>query len=365
MGVKTAKSKGHPAMADLHDSIALKEAAAEPRPGGPDASTLRTADFPFRDPPKTGGTRDSRFQIIAKQAVLDDIHTHGKTAMESEVCGVLVGDVYCDVMAPWAYVEHSIRGESAVGKQTQVTITSETWTRIHETLDRDFPGKKIIGWYHTHPGFGIFLSGMDLFIQENFFNQAWQIASVYDPHSEEEGVFIWRDGKATRENFLVEPHAPSPSLFAPASMTQSVDGNAVVAESDQIATLTRRVRSLERRVDMMLTGALFVVLVALIAPLFVFLMGPDSIKRLPGVHQALHRLESEPNKKPRAGPGKDSSAGDGGASIFATPTTQSSSALIDPATPSENPAFLKRANGLENGRSTGPTLIPVKRPGSR
>ena len=165
MGVKTAKHKANrAAAADLHESVAIKDSSAEPRPGGPDAATLRTSDFSYREAPKTGGMCDARFQIVAKQSVLDDIHAHGKTSMESEVCGVLVGDVYCDIMAPWAYIEHSIRGEKRVGKQTQVTITSETWNLIHETLDRDFPGKKIIGWYHTHPGFGIFLSGMDLFI---------------------------------------------------------------------------------------------------------------------------------------------------------------------------------------------------------
>ena len=35
---------------------------------------------------------------------------------------------------------------------------------------------KIVGWYHTHPGFGVEFSEMDLFIQQNFFGGPAQIA---------------------------------------------------------------------------------------------------------------------------------------------------------------------------------------------
>ena len=48
-------------------------------------------------------------------------------------------------------------------------------------MDAEHSEERIVGWYHTHPGFGIFLSGMDLFIQDHFFNLPWQVAFVYDP----------------------------------------------------------------------------------------------------------------------------------------------------------------------------------------
>ena len=205
MGIIIPKeSSTRPAGSDFGDNIAVLPPTTEKPLGGPDAYMLNRADFPHRDLPKVIGVRDARYQVVFRQSVLDQIHAHGKTSMESEVCGVLIGDVYFDRLAGWAYVEHCIRGNDADGKQTQVTITSETWTRIHETLEKEYPGKKIVGWYHTHPGFGIFLSGMDLFIQDNFFNQPWQVATVYDPHSGDEGTFIWREGKSVRESILVE-----------------------------------------------------------------------------------------------------------------------------------------------------------------
>ena len=90
-------------------------------------------------------------------------------------------------------MEHAIAGTNgAASRSTNVTFTAETWQHIHDTMDRDHPDEKILGWYHTHPGFGIFLSDMDIFICDNFFNLPWQVAFVYDPQSGEEGNFIWR-----------------------------------------------------------------------------------------------------------------------------------------------------------------------------
>src|SRR5205823_14556508 len=59
------------------------------------------------------------------------------------------------------------------------------------------PGLDIVGWYHTHPDFGIFLSGHDLFIHQHFFNQPLQVAYVVDPIRQTRGFFQWRDGDPT------------------------------------------------------------------------------------------------------------------------------------------------------------------------
>ncbi len=52
-----------------------------------------------------------------------------------------------------------------------------------------------MGWYHTHPDFGIFLSGHDQFIHRHFFAQPLQVAYVVDPIRQTRGFFQWRDGE--------------------------------------------------------------------------------------------------------------------------------------------------------------------------
>jgi hypothetical protein len=65
-------------------------------------------------------------------------------------------------------------------------------------MDSRHGGKTIVGWYHSHPGFGVFLSDRDRFIHLSFFNSPHQIALVYDPQSREHGVFTWRENEVTR-----------------------------------------------------------------------------------------------------------------------------------------------------------------------
>ena len=114
-----------------------------------------------------------------------DNHTH-------EVGGVLVGDLGDGDMP---VVTGCIAALEARGERASVTFTHDAWSSIHAQMESDFPGKQIVGWYHSHPGFGIFLSGHDIFIQENFFSDPRQIAYVVDPHAGTEGVFGWRAGK--------------------------------------------------------------------------------------------------------------------------------------------------------------------------
>jgi proteasome lid subunit RPN8/RPN11 len=122
---------------------------------------------------------------------------HAATSDEVELCGVLVGDICKDDQGIYLSVTGAIEGEGANTYGTQVTFTQQTWDHIHEVRERDYPDAQIVGWFHTHPGFGVFLSGMDTFIQENFFNAPHQIAIVLETKAMQEGCFGWVDGKIT------------------------------------------------------------------------------------------------------------------------------------------------------------------------
>ena len=56
----------------------------------------------------------------------------------------------------------------------------------------------MVGWYHSHPRFGIFLSQYDVFIHSNFFAEQWQVAYVVDPVSGNSGIFGWENGEIVR-----------------------------------------------------------------------------------------------------------------------------------------------------------------------
>ena len=119
--------------------------------------------------------------------VIRKIRQHARSHMKTEVCGVLIGDIREGAI----WVDQCIAGLNASQAGSHVTFTQDTWEHVYKIKDKEFPEARIVGWYHSHPGFGVFLSEHDTFIHKNFFSSQDQIAWVYDPHSDEEGCFGW------------------------------------------------------------------------------------------------------------------------------------------------------------------------------
>lgn len=130
-----------------------------------------------------------RFRRSAHETILDHVYS----SLGREVGGVLIGEY--QKSPPETHVLAAIPALEATSEVASVTFTHDAWSSIHAALEEDHPGRQIVGWYHSHPGFGIFLSEHDLFIQRNFFSGVGQVAHVVDPRAGTEGVFGWRDGQ--------------------------------------------------------------------------------------------------------------------------------------------------------------------------
>ncbi|MHB8531547.1 MAG: M67 family metallopeptidase [Solirubrobacteraceae bacterium] len=153
--------------------------------------------FPRRaDRPRMRGDRRLEpEEIIGLRSVSEQtIYPHVFGSVDREVGGVLVGRTPKDCGLP--LITGAIPAISADEQRATLTFTQDAWAHVHNTLDSSFPpDEQIVGWYHSHPSFGIFLSGHDLFIHENFFNGPSQIAVVVDPIGCREGAFVWQDGE--------------------------------------------------------------------------------------------------------------------------------------------------------------------------
>jgi len=132
--------------------------------------------------------------LLVDSEVVRSIRQHARSSGKTEVCGVLIGqdrDQRIEVTA-------CIEGQKADEAGAHVTFTQDTWEHIYAVKDKKYPNERIVGWYHSHPGFGIFLSDHDTFIHKNFFSSPGQVAWVFDPHSDEEGCFGWVGGRIER-----------------------------------------------------------------------------------------------------------------------------------------------------------------------
>ena len=247
--------------------------------GGPPASEIiirdlpadltqpETAEWPFREWPVSVAPRGTGFQVIIHRSVLNEINRHGQTARDVEVCGVLAGNVFRDDVGSYLLIEAAVRGDHADNSSANVTFTAETWSHIQGVMEKDHADLRIVGWYHTHPGFGIFLSDMDLFIHGNFFNLPWQVALVFDPVSGEDGVFIWRDSKTVRVPFVVVEDVEKEIVTVPVSAE-------ITAAA--LADFSRRMQKSEKRQKTLVVILAFMALVAVAWPFVLFSILSDS-----------------------------------------------------------------------------------------
>lgn len=165
----------------------------------------------FREPARvTRPDRDPRFACVACQAPgpddlpifldagpADAIERHALSDTTVELGGVLLGKECVDPATglPFVWITQALEARHYANTQASFTYTHDSWEEITRERDRRFPDLDVVGWYHTHPGFGIFLSHHDLFIHQNFFSQPLQTAYVVDPIQGTRGFFRWADGR--------------------------------------------------------------------------------------------------------------------------------------------------------------------------
>ena len=72
-----------------------------------------------------------------------------------------------------------VMAEKTVGSAARLLFTGDSWSQVSRRRDRDHPGRKLVGWFHTHvfpatDDFG--LSGLDQDMHAWFLPKPWHVA---------------------------------------------------------------------------------------------------------------------------------------------------------------------------------------------
>ncbi|MBD2552005.1 Mov34/MPN/PAD-1 family protein [Limnothrix sp. FACHB-708] len=146
----------------------------------------------------------SEMLIFVDQSAENQLINHLSVDPNNETGGALVGNAYYCSAEQKHYTEivGSIPAPYTIGNRVHFRFTPECWQEILRTQKEHYPQTTIVGWYHSHPGHGIFLSGTDLNTQRLSFGKIWQIAAVYDPIRREIGYFYGEQGKRLSPVYL-------------------------------------------------------------------------------------------------------------------------------------------------------------------
>ncbi|MCA9177152.1 MAG: Mov34/MPN/PAD-1 family protein [Planctomycetales bacterium] len=146
--------------------------------------------------------------IFLHEQVLDEVLAYSEQDLRRELGGFLLGGYHRDVRT-YVEIRRFWPAVDATSRAASLTFTHDTWSKLHRDVERQFPDEMVVGWQHTHPNMGLFLSGYDLFIQQHFFRQPWQVAMVVDPCRREFEFFQWRGGEIVDCGFYLLPAARS------------------------------------------------------------------------------------------------------------------------------------------------------------
>jgi proteasome lid subunit RPN8/RPN11 len=155
---------------------------------------------------------DARTMVFLKPSALTVITKHGKSSVDKEVMGILLGHVFDCPVSKKRYdkVEAAIPSKLAKGTGTRVEFDHDAWAEVLAQKEILYPSMRIIGWYHTHPNLGAFYSSADEFCHKFAFPMAWQIGFTYDPTNNSGAFFGWDNDTevALLEGFyeLLEPN---------------------------------------------------------------------------------------------------------------------------------------------------------------
>ncbi len=130
--------------------------------------------------------------IVAHVEVYAAVHQHAVSSLPNETGGFLLGRVS---LAPDARIWHVEIDEALPVEPTgqDPAHFAFGWQDVDRVRTyRAESGKALVGWYHTHPDFGVFLSETDLERTHRIlFAEPFQVALVYDPVRGRAGYFCW------------------------------------------------------------------------------------------------------------------------------------------------------------------------------
>lgn len=117
---------------------------------------------------------------------------HAGTDLDHEVGGGLVGSWHRDEenIRSYILVEGILPARYTRQGSAFLTFTQDTLVAMNDDLEARFPDKLLVGWFHTHPRMGVFLSSYDQWLHEHFFPEPWQVALVIEPHTAVGGFFV-------------------------------------------------------------------------------------------------------------------------------------------------------------------------------
>lgn len=138
-------------------------------------------------------------QVYILEEALTDLTRHLEADVSVEHGGILFGQAYTDSeYGVYVEITAAVAAPATIGTGAYLEFTPDSWQGIIDYAKDAHLETNIVGWYHSHPNIGVFMSGTDMRTQQAFFNNPWCLSIVYDPVKTEIGYFLGKKAKVVK-----------------------------------------------------------------------------------------------------------------------------------------------------------------------
>jgi len=131
---------------------------------------------------------DSAETVHISSLALLKMLKHGRAGVPMEVMGLMLGDLVDEYSV--RVIDVFAMPQSGTGVSVEA-VDEAFQTDMMEMLNQTGRNESVVGWYHSHPGFGCWLSGVDINTQASFENLTKRaVAVVVDPIQSVKGKVV-------------------------------------------------------------------------------------------------------------------------------------------------------------------------------
>lgn len=143
----------------------------------------------------------ANLRVDCSLRLFDTLVGLAEASLPAEMAGLLLGSVDPAGERVKVFAHHVLEGFEAT--RWSLRLPASAWIKADWAIRQAHPELRMVGWFHTHPGHGIFLSSQDWDLHLRKFapaQQPWASAWVLDPVQRQWGAYF-----ATGESTVPQP----------------------------------------------------------------------------------------------------------------------------------------------------------------
>ena len=187
------------------------------------------------------GAVDDGLRIYMEDYVHTYLYQYARSSATGEKLAVLMGKTIVIDGQKTVFISGVVQAKFTEKLKGMETITSQSWKYISEEIEKYFVDLTIVGWMHSRPSFGAFVTSRDEAYHKKVFNGDSQLFFVVDPVDRMDRFYVLNEaGSALRpvkgyfvyyeKNVQMQEYMLANSLIQPKNTDEDIEDEGIINE---------------------------------------------------------------------------------------------------------------------------------------